>query len=175
MLAQNTMKPFIILASGPLCGGKSTLGEIFAKKDLRVFRVSFDMIKRQISDFDSEGDRALVARLIFVLSQNVVDEGLSLYVEGSASIFIEMRNFFQKLAKEAGLRFLEINLEAPLDVLLGRLEERVKSGKAMVVKDKEQFMRRYDLYQEHKDDKVSTYDTEKYSAENIHDMVIQLL
>ena len=138
------------------------------KKESRLFRVSFDIINKLISDFDAEKNRGIVRELLFSLSKEALGKGLSLYVEGSASIFEEMRHFYKTLAEENNIPFFEINLEAPLDVLKQRLEERVKSGKALVVKNEEQFMLRYDLYLEHKDPNVPTYDSSQNTPEEIY-------
>ncbi len=169
------MKQYILLVSGPLCSGKTSLAEVFMKKETRVFRASFDTIKRLISNFDAEKNRGIVTELVFSLSKEAFKKNFSLYVEGSASIFEKMREFYKTLAEENNIIFLEINLEAPIEVLKKRLEERVKSGKALVVTNMEQFMRRYNLYIEHKDSTLETYDTSKNTPEEIYLSVIKKL
>ena len=117
----------------------------------------------------------MVRELLFSLSKEALNKNLSLYVEGSASIFEEMRHFYKTLAEENNITFLEINLEAPLSVLRQRLEERVKNGKALVVKNDEQFMRRYDLYIKHRDVNWPTYDSSTNTPEEIYLLVIKRL
>lgn len=169
------MNRYILLVSGPLCSGKTTLVEAFLKKEKRLFRASFDSIKRNISDFDGEKDRMLVKDLLFSLSKEVLNKELSLIVEGSANILIEMRDFYKNLAREKSVVFLEVNLEAPLEVLLKRLEERVAKGQSLTVSKPEQLIQRYNLYIERKDMLANTYNTTEIEPEEIYLSVIQEL
>ena len=175
MKSHYNMKQYILLVSGPLSSGKTTLVDAFLKNEDRLFRASFDSIKKLVSDFDGEKDRALVKDLLFSLSKEAFNKGLSVVVEGSASIFIEMRGFYKKLAEENSVVFTEINLEAPLDVLKERLKKRVAQGKALTVTSSEQLIYRYDLYFKHKDKNIVTYDTTKSTPEEIYLSVIKKL
>lgn len=161
------------MVSGPLGSGKSSLVNAFLEHEKRLFRASFDKIKRQISDFDGEADRMLVKDLSFALSKEAINQDLSIIVEGSASIMIEMREFYSDLAKEASVNFFEINLEAPLEVLQERLRERAQAGKAMTVTEPEQLLKRYNFYMERKDDDAPTYNTSRHSPEEIYSLVVK--
>lgn len=167
----NKSTGYILLLSGPLCSGKSSLANTFLKNEKRLFRGSFDMIKRQISDFDSEEDRMLVKDLLFALSKEAVHKKLSIIVEGSANIMFEIRSFCSTLANKESIDFFEINLEAPIEVLQKRLQERVRDGKALTVTEPEQLLKRYNLYLERKDPSVLVYDSTKYSPKELYSLV----
>lgn len=147
--------------------------KIFLEREKRLFKGSFDIIKRLISDFDSEKDRMLVKDLLLTLSREAVHKNLSIIVEGSASIMLEMRSFYSALAKEESIDFFEINLEAPLEVLQERLQERVAGGRSWTVTKPEQLSQRYSLYIDRKDSAVSVYDTTIRSSEEIYSLVMK--
>lgn len=163
---------YILLINGPLCSGKTSLVKHFLRNEKRLFRASFDAIKREISDFDGETDRMLVKELLFSLSKEALDKNLSIIVEGSASIMLEMREYYSQLANKKFVNFFEINLEAPLESLQKRLQERVSQGKALTVSKPDQLLKRYDFYMSKKDKNVPIYDTSKYLPEKIYSMIV---
>lgn len=162
---------YILLVSGMMLAGKTSLSEVFLKNEKRLFRTSFDTIKKLISDFDGETDRMLVMDLLFALSKEVAEQDLSFIVEGSASILLEMRAFYKKLAEEHSIVFFEVNLEAPLETLEERFQNRVSKGKAFTVSTSEQFMRRYNLYLEKRDPSAPTYNSGEQSPEEIYNVI----
>lgn len=164
---------YILIVNGPLCSGKTSLVKVFVEREKRLFQCSFDVIKKLISDFDGEEDRMLAKDLLFALSREAVHKNLSIIVEGSASIMLEMRSFYSTLAKEELVNFFEINLEAPLEILQKRLQERIVAGEALTVNKPEQLLQRYNLYLERRDPEVLTYDSTTHSPEEIYSLIIK--
>jgi predicted kinase len=165
------MSQFIIILHGPICSGKSTATELLMSRHKGLFRVSFDTIKRLISDYTPGNYRGVVNDILLALATAAFDKGFSLVVEGNVRIQKEMHVAYAELAKNNGIPFFAINIEAPLAILEERFKKRVASAAAAKLKISvttlEGMMDRYDAYLTYKDSTLPLLDSSQLSSEEI--------
>lgn len=166
------MDRFVLLVNGPICAGKSTLADLLLARHKNVFFISGDKIKWLISDYSFETHRGLVCELLLVLAKTMLQKGFSLLIDGNQQIYKGGWNDYAALANEHGVRFFEINLEAPIEVLETRFHARVADaattpGRKISVKTVEAMMERYRVYQEFKKQDIPTFDTSTLGTEEI--------
>jgi predicted kinase len=169
------MNRYILLLAGPVCSGKTTLVTHFLEKEKRVYSISLDAIKNRLSDFRDENDQILLNDLAIAVSNRLAKDNLSLIVDGRVQNLEEMRQFYSKLAADTSRKFLEVNIEAPMEVLLERLRNRVEAGRAKTVKDPEQLIERHKIYESKKHKLAPTFDSSILSTEEIYFDIQKLL
>ena len=121
------MKQFILIINGPSNAGKSTITELLLSRHKNLFRVSYDKIKWLISDYSAPKYHKVVDELVYTLAKAAFHKGFSLVADGA--MLKETREKYRRLAANNKVRFLEINLDAPLPVLKARLKQRVASAR----------------------------------------------
>lgn len=131
-----TMKPFVLIVTGPPCSGKSTLAAVLAAH-LRVPLIEKDVIKEALFDNvgsgQERGSRAWSRSLsnasfaaIFRLASRIVGQGGSLIVEGNFRP--EHARDFEALRAAAHATLVQICCRGDGRVLLERFEERARLG-----------------------------------------------
>lgn len=173
-------KKFLIAVYGPMCAGKSTISKMLASEFPGVFHISYDKIKWFITDYSAEkySGKGIVSRLLSTLVTQVATEGFSIIIEGDLNL---MRNhqIYEKIAKENGMNFIQINIEAPFEVVGERFEERLRISKEQNIKvsiTTEEGMRtRFEVYQKEKHTELPTYDSSKMTPDEIVSNVKGLL
>ncbi|MFA5131458.1 MAG: AAA family ATPase [Patescibacteria group bacterium] len=173
------MKKFILVINGPICSGKSTVSELLLKKIPNSFRISMDKIKWFIGNYSKDKHRKVAYRLTLELARNALREGFSLIVDGSGRFDKNSNSDYKKLAKECKISYIEINIEAPIIILIKRFKERVARAKAVnsnisctTVKKMKEF---YNGYLEYKDNDLITLDSGLNSPEQISNIIIKLI
>ena len=163
------MDKFLLIIYGPMLAGKTTIANYLCESIPGVFQVSFDKIKRFISDYVPDGRyNETMNGLVYALSDKAAENGLSLIFEGNIRIQKELRQTYKELADKHGLRFVEIKIEAPLEVLKNRFNERIADkGKKLFVRTMEGMLERYDAYMANRDNDNPTFDSSASSLEDI--------
>lgn len=174
------MSKFILLVYGSLCTGKSTTIKIIQNKHREIFHGSMDNIKWFISDYSSEKYARLgvVNKILLAMNSQAVKERMSIIVEGNAGLML-MRDQYLKLAKEHNFNFIQVNIEAPYDVLLQRLKNRVlyslKENIKISVTEEDQMRKRYEDYFKYKINEIPTFYSHKDSANEIAEKIEKIL
>jgi predicted kinase len=131
-----TMKPFVLIVTGPPCSGKSTLAAVLGAQ-LGVPLIEKDVIKEALFDSvgSSEGrnSRAWSRSLstasfaaLFRLASRIVGQGASLIVEGNFRP--EHAGDFEALRAASDVTLVQICCGGDGCVLLERFEARARLG-----------------------------------------------
>jgi len=165
-------KKFLIILYGPQCSGKSTVAKLLLEKTPEVFHASPDKIKWFISDYSAEkySGKGVINRLTLSLVNQAAAEGFSILVEGNIKIMLGADEY-NKIAEDNNMKFIQINIEAPYEVLLNRFNLRVKDAQEkntkISVKTEDGMRERYNKYHELKKQEVLTFDSSTKSPEEI--------
>jgi len=131
-----TMKPFVLIVTGPPCSGKSTLAAVLGAH-LGVPLIEKDVIKEALFDsVESSGERNSRAwsrslsnasfAAMFRLASRIVGQGGSLIVEGNFRP--EHARDFEALRAATDATLVQICCGGDGHVLLERFEERARLG-----------------------------------------------
>ena len=163
-----------------MCAGKSTISKMLAEEFPGVFHISYDKLKWFIVDYSLEkySGKGIVSRLLSALVKQVAIENLSIIVEGDLNLMRNHENY-KKIALDNNMKFIEVNIEAPLEVVSKRFEERVRNSieqnKKISVTTEDGMKRRYDAYHEKKRENLPTFDSSKMTAEEIASAIRDLI
>ncbi len=173
-------KRFILIIQGPMCSGKSSVAKILISKYPELFHASGDNIKWFISDYSAEkySGKGIITRLLSSLVSQAVLESLSVLIEGNVGLQKDVK-IFSDIAEKNEFNFIQVNIEAPYNVLLDRFNKRVEDALEkktnISVKTEENMKKRYEGYQEFKDKTLPTFDSSKMSPEKIADEIQSLI
>jgi adenylate kinase family enzyme len=177
------MNPFILLINGPQCAGKSTVAELLLNSYPNLFHITGDKIKWLISDYAqskqkySESD--VINKMLYKLSESAIVEGFSLLIETNIGLMKSWIPKYKALADSNEFVYLELNIEAPYDVLKERFEKRAQSAKAqgskISVTKVDDMKLRFDGYQKYKNSSVPTLDSYRMSSEEILNQIVEKL
>jgi predicted kinase len=165
------MKPFVLQIHGPICSGKTTIVKILHKELPRTFIISADRLKWLMSDYQPKADRETISLMVLDIIKRALEAGWNV-IQDSSMLWIEpaTKKMYQDYYEENGIIQHHFNLEAPLPVLLHRLQTRIeeerKGNMRILIKDETAYMRSYTRYQEIKKD-YPTFDTTEKEAQTI--------
>ncbi len=144
------MSQFIQIINGPVCSGKTSAIDAIMGNYKKVFRLSQNKIKWLISDYTPDRDRKAVQESLILVADKMLENGMSLILEGGSVTQGEMNTALEKVGEKYGIKTTYINIEAPLDVMKQRFAERVKvsaeRGTKLSFTDDEGYMQRYNAY-----------------------------
>ncbi len=162
-----------------MCAGKTTTANLLLKHYPKLFRVCKDKIKWCVSGYSSEVHTDLVNNLLLSLAKSAWNNGYSLVIESDPKIQKDMWKEYKKLAQEKGVKFLEINFEAPLEILEKRFQERLEKGRSKIdkfsVKTKEEMWDRYKLYRKYKKSDIPLINSNRFSPQEITDILKKMI
>ena len=165
------MKNFILIVNGPICAGKTAVIDVLMKEHRKIFRLSANKIKFLISDYTPDRDRQAVHDCLILIAEKMLGVGMSLVMEGGSMAQGDLNERLLQLGKKNNVAVLTVNIEAPLEVLLKRFNERVSVGTArgskLSVRNESGFMERYNAYTHLKGTSQKTFDSSKSSPEQI--------
>ncbi len=118
---------YIVNIFGAMTTGKSTLVESLQKYIDRIYTVDYDVVKKQISGFYSKRDREVAMKVAYDTLDAVAKTGLSILVLLPPPKDEEEYRQIESAAKDNGYRVINIELVAPLNVLVDRYEQRLRS------------------------------------------------
>lgn len=165
----------LIFLNGSSCAGKSTtVKNIMAKKD-KLYQLSYDSQKWQFSQYTREK----YSKDVFTLVREILKAvcAMRYQIIADCGLWKEDRESLIAIAKEHGYEVIEINLEAPYDVLAKRFDERVanalaKPGSRIANTSTERFKEIYDIYEAEKNPNALTLFTDKEENEKIIEKIL---
>jgi len=172
------MNQFILIINGPVCAGKTSVIDAIMGKYKKVFRLSQNKIKWLISDYTPDRDREAVQGSLILVADKMLEHGLSLILEGGSVTQGKMNEELEKIGAKHGLKATFINIEAPLEVLKARFQERLKvsaeRGTKVSFTDDEGYMQRYNAYLAIKGD-ATVMDSNTMTPEEIGEKIMTLV
>ena len=175
----NYMQQFILIINGPIAGGKSSAIDAIMRQYKKIFRVSPNKIKFLISDYTPDRDRALVHESVLLLSEKMLQAGMSLILEGGSVMQGSLNQNLLNLGEKHGIKVTSVNIEAPLSILKKRFEDRVfqsiHRGSKISVTNEDGFMQRYDMYLSLKNSTDPTFDSNVQNPVDIAKRIMALV
>lgn len=173
------MKQFILIINGPIMGGKTYTTESIMGQHKKVFRLSPNKIKFLISDYTPDRDRKAVHECVILIAEKMLENGMSLLLEGGSVMQGSLNNDLVKLAEKYALKVTFVNIEAPLAILKKRFDERVLNaanrGSKLSVTDETGFMERYNAYLSIRDQAEKTFDSSTQEPGEIAKQIMALV
>lgn len=173
------MKQFILILNGPICSGKTKALDVIMNNYKKIYRLSPNKIKFLISDYTPDRDRQAVHDCTMIIAERMFREGMSLILEGGSVAQGNLNKRLEELAEKNNITVTVVNVEAPLEVLKKRFEERVDTavlrGAKVSVTDDEGFMQRYNAYLAIRPQAVVTFDSSKQGPGEIAKGIMDLL
>lgn len=173
------MQQFILVINGPICGGKSAVVDSIMSQYKKVFRLSANKIKFLISDYTPNRDREVVHECLVIIAEKMLERGMSLVLEGGSVMQGDLNDNLKKLAEKHDMKVASVNIEAPLDTLKKRFQERLdmaeERGSRLSVTDETGFMERYNAYISIRPDAQGTFDSETMRPEEIAAGIMKLV
>ncbi len=173
------MNQFILIINGPICSGKTTVIDSIMSNYKKVFRLSANKIKFLISDYNPARDRTAVHECLVIIAEKMLESGMSLVLEGGSMAQGDLNESLERVAQKHVMKITTVNIEAPLEVLEKRFNERVKTslarGKKISVTDRDGFMERYNVYLAIKSKSEKTFDSSVLNGEEIAKQIMELV
>lgn len=173
------MKKYILILYWPMCSGKSTIAKLFLEKIPGVFHLSWDKIKRMISQYTPEKYMGFMNSIMVDVAQSAIKNWFPILIEWNVWLQNEVRKKYESLAKENWYTFIEINIEAPLEILEERFTERVNTAiekwSRLTVTTIDQMMSRYNGYMKYKKNTILTLDSSTLSSEEIYNHIVKII
>ncbi len=172
------MEKTLIVINGPTCVGKSAVITELGKLRKGFFHLSYDRVKWCFLDYKSGSHADEIYRMLEALMKECVATGTSVIKDGG--LYKEKIVPLVELAKDADYKIVEVNLEAPKDVLIKRFEDRVeranKNGREGFANlSEERFWELNEMYEFSKNGELKTYDTSLMSSEEIAKDILSLV
>lgn len=122
------MTKYLLTLNGPLCSGKTSTADLLLASEPKLIRISRDKIKRFISDYTPDNHYKIFLDQIMVsFTKQAFENGLNVIIEGSPNLDIIVQ--LKEIAEKHGAKYVEVNLEAPEDVLIDRFHKRLALAK----------------------------------------------
>jgi predicted kinase len=172
------MNQFILIVNGPVCSGKTSTVTAIMGKYKKVFNLQQNKIKWLISDYTPDRDRKAVQESLLLVGERMLENGMSLILEGGSVTQGEMNKALETIGEKHGIKTTYVNIEAPLDVLKERFQERLKvsqeRGTKLSFTDDEGYMKRYNAYTAIKGD-APTFDTSILLPDEVSEKIMALV
>jgi predicted kinase len=167
-----------LVVYGPLCSGKTTMLKVFSQQQEKAFKISVDNIKSLVSDYNSERDFDTVNEILFDAVRSAVSKGYSIVIEGN-TVIQRSQATIESIAEEGGLKLLEVNIIAPIEILearfLQRLENAKAIGKKMAITSVGEMKLLHDQFHLHKKSIGNEYDSSILSPEDIAAKILAII
>lgn len=170
---------YIINIFGAMTTGKSTLVESLQKHIDRIYTVDYDVVKKQISGFYSSRDRETATKITYDTLASVAEAGLDILALLPPPKDEGTYDRVERIAQNNGYKVINIELVAPLDILVERYKQRLDflqnagedTGKLRTVDEfKETVQTPY-----FKPDNVTTFDSSLLPPDEIFEQVGRLI
>jgi predicted kinase len=166
------MAPNLIIISGPMGVGKTTVSQMLHDKLPRTALISYDQVKWFLSDFRSnESDFELTYRIEKAMTREYLSSSISVIFEKAFTDSL-LINEIKMLADELSVRTLIYQLEAPLEVSQSRVANRPPSKKRSAPPTPERVERSHFRYHKTKHPAAKIFDSHKLSVEEIVTLIL---
>lgn len=162
----------LVIISGPVCSGKTTIVDILLKNVENYFHLSYDSLKWQFSQYSSGKYQEDILTLRLALLKILCEMGYNVLTE---STHASTKQKHVEIAREYGYKVVEINLEADRGVLTKRMQERNESLPPTKVVPMTRFDEVFDLYEKDKNPKAITFRTDWQTVEEVSNAILKLL
>ncbi|MFA6502816.1 MAG: AAA family ATPase [Candidatus Paceibacterota bacterium] len=167
-----------ISINGSTCAGKTSLIKEVMKHRDHLFKLSYDTVKRSISDYSPEKHFGDVHTIMLAMEEALCK--MQYDIISDSGLRQEWREKFLHVPRAYGYDIVEINLECDYDLLAKRFDERV--ARALANPDtlqptnlsKDRFKELHDMFQTGKNPRALTFRTDEQSTEAIAESVLQL-
>ncbi len=158
-----------MILSGAPCAGKSTVAKDIMESNADYFYLSSDALKNLFSDYDSGKYVEQIRTMLLSMEEILCKAGLNIVAE---ALHQEFKARLISVARAHGYEILEVNLEAPYEILLERFKERrsqieARGEQGYAMRTEENFKANFDAYQREKNPKARTFDTTKETVKEI--------
>ncbi len=169
---------FVIHLVGRPCSGKSTLESLIGEKVAESFRVDYDHLKWQLSDYHRDKHRDLVQRITRGLYETVCAQQVPLVLLNLFAHNEQDLADYKKIAESNGYKFISVLLTAPDEVLVERFRKRLehaqKIGQKVSIVD-EQTFRSWLATQYFFPSDAIEFDTSKVTMESVRDEILSIM
>ncbi len=166
-----------VLLNGASCSGKSTVVKRVLKDKAGYYQVSYDALKWGFSQYKPDKHFEEVRKLMRALTEAVCVMEYNIICD--SGLFKETRDKLFEIAQKYNYEIIEINLEAPYEVLVERFDKRVAEAAAgggrVTNTSKERHKELFDIYESEKNLHAITYHTDKQSIDEVAEAVLKLL
>ena len=167
-----------ISINGSTCSGKTSLIKEVMKHRDHLFKLSYDTVKRSISDYKPEVHFNDVHTVMLAMEEALCK--MQYDIISDSGLQQEWRERFLKVPREYGYDIVEINLECNYDLLAKRFDERV--ARALANPDMlqptntsiDRFKELHDMFQTGKNPSALTFRTDEQSTEEIAEHILRL-
>ena len=162
----------MIIIEGPMGAGKTTISDLLHPKLPRTAYLGMDKIKWFLSDFQrTNEDNGLVNRVMHGMAKTFLEEGCNLLI-GQGFWKKEYVQPYVDLAEKMKVDLYFYHLEAPVDVLRERIKSRPDTPNKPPLTD-ERIEKNLKTWKENKYELGKTFDTTKFSPEEVVELIIQ--
>ncbi|MBI4185873.1 AAA family ATPase [Candidatus Berkelbacteria bacterium] len=171
MMTNNNKKKFFVVIDGPMGAGKTTVAKLLHQKFKRTALLGIDRVKWAVSDFTrSSEDNAMTADVVLAMGREYLKHGLNIILD-QGFMRKEFLHPYIQLAKKEKAHLLIYQLEAPRDILLGRITSRPKPDSAKRKVSKTKTLKNIRTYFENKYAKAQIIDSSTLTPKQIVDMI----
>ena len=177
--------PYCVLISGPSGSGKSTLAKsLWGTLEGHPVYLNLDSFKHFCYDAESTDHFLDLARTNGLsVTQNMLEAGHPVIVDKAFGSYEFVRPF-DELASNLGLKSYYFKLNAPLEVLIERVEERrqyglreqIKSGEwPLPIGDRTTATKIYQFFEQHKHEEGIEIDVSERCSEEVFRIVLDII
>lgn len=167
-----------ISINGSTCSGKTSLIKEVMKHRERLFKLSYDSVKRSISNYKPDVHFDDVHTVMLAMEEALCK--MQYDIISDSGLRQDWRERFLQIPREYGYDIVEINLECGYDTLAKRFDERI--ARALANPDmlqptnlsKDRFKELHDMFQTGKNPNALTFKTDEQSIEEIAESVLKL-
>jgi predicted kinase len=117
--------PYLILITGPMGSGKSTLAQNLCNNFAKIaYNLKMDDLKSYIVNYDinPQKSRELMNKIALTIAETNLSQGIDVVVEKCLNT--EEVTLFCSLARRLEAPFINIVLDAPLNICIERIQQR---------------------------------------------------
>jgi predicted kinase len=160
------MTPFMIIITGPMGSGKSTIGKLLHKQLKRTALLSTDAVKLLLSDNErGERDNAIHAAVLMGMAKTYIEQGINILLP-QAFWKREYIEPYCTLAKEKNMKLFVYQLEGPKEVLVERIKNRVMPA-GRTPPSEEHILKNLQTYEENRYELGTVFDVGTLTSEKI--------
>jgi len=170
----------MIIFNGPACGGKSTISKELWNELPKTALISLDDIKWLVSDCEKDNLQhiLLAHEIAYQMCETYIKNKKNIIIEKAFCEFKNIEKYIQ-IAKNNNINHYIFNIEAPLEELEARNQQRnkkikqTKSNRKQMTK--ERLIRLFNKYEDNKFSVNKTFDTSTLSEKNIIKEIDELI